>query len=63
MSSWKENNLKDNLAQTKLQLQEESVEQGTVKCDGRRSCPICPPIQERDTFKNADDSRTFKRVR
>ena len=36
------------------------VENGTYRCNGRRSCQICPLIREGDTFKDANDSGTFK---
>ena len=36
------------------------MEKGTSRCNGRRSCQICPLIREGDTFENANDSRTFK---
>ena len=53
--------LKDNLVRAKLQpLEEELVEKGTSRCNGRKSCQICPLIREGDTFKDANDSRTFK---
>ena len=53
-------NFKDTLVRAKLQPEnEELVEKGTHKCNGRR-CQICPIMQEGSMFYNADDSRYFR---
>ena len=53
-------NFKDTLVRAKLQPEnEELVEKGTHKCNGRR-CQICPMMQEGSMFYNADDSRFFR---
>ena len=53
-------NVKDTLVRAKLQPEnEELVEKGTHKCNGRR-CQICPMMQEGSMFYNADDSRFFR---
>ena len=50
-------NFKDTLVWAKLQPEnEELVEKGTHKCNGRR-CQICPMMQEGSMFYDADDSR------
>ena len=36
------------------------MEKGTSRCNGTRSCEICPLTREWDTLNNANDSRTFK---
>ena len=56
----KAKNFKDTLVRAKLQPEnEELVEKGTHKCNGRR-CQICPMMQEGSMFYNADDSRFFR---
>ena len=43
----KAKSLKDNLVRAKLQpLEEELVKKGTSRCNGRKSCQICPLIRE-----------------
>ena len=44
-------NLKDKLVRAKLpDLDEELMEKGTFRCNGRKSCQICPLMREGDTF-------------
>ena len=38
----------------------ELMEKGTFRCNGRRSCQICPLMREGDTFHNFDSTRSFK---
>ena len=53
-------NLKDTLVRAKIKpLVEEQVEKGTFRCNGRRSCQICPIVVEGDTFGNFNESRSF----
>ena len=53
--------LKDKLLRAKLQsIDEELMEKGTFRCNGRRSCQICPLMREGDTFHNFDSTRSFK---
>ena len=53
--------LKDKLVQAKLpSIDEELMEKGTFRCNGRRSCQICPLMKEGDTFQNSDSTRSFK---
>ena len=50
-------NFKDTLVRAKLQpVNEELVEKGADKCNGRR-CQICPMMQEESISYNAEDSR------
>ena len=54
-------NLKDKLVRAKLPtIDEELMEKGTFRCNGRRSCQICPLMREGDTFYNFDSTRSFK---
>ena len=47
--------LKDKLVRAKLpSIDEELMEKGTFRCNGRRSCQICPLMKEGDTFQNSD---------
>ena len=41
-------------------IDEELMEKGTFRCNGRRSCQICPLMKEGDTFQNHDSTRSFK---
>ena len=41
-------------------IDKELTEKGTVRCNGRRSCQICPLMKEGDTFQNSDSTRSFK---
>ena len=53
--------LKDKLVRAKLpSIDEELMEKGTFRCNGRRSCQICPLMKEGDTFQNSDSTRSFK---
>ena len=53
--------LKDKLVRAKLpSIDEELMEKGTFRCNGRRSCQICPLMREGDTFHNFDSTRSFK---
>ena len=53
-------NLKDTLVRAKLRPSgEEQVEKGTFRCNGRKSCQICPIVVEGDTFRNFNESRSF----
>ena len=53
-------NLKDTLVRAKLRPSgEEQVEKGTFRCNGRKSCQICPIVVEGDTFGNFNESRSF----
>ena len=55
------NSLKDKLVRAKLpSIDEELMEKGTFRCNGRRSCQICPLMREGDTFHNFDSTRSFK---
>ena len=54
-------NLKDKLVRGKLpDLDEELMEKGTFRCNGRKSCQICPLMREGDTFQNFNSTRSFK---
>ena len=54
-------NLKDKLVRAKLpDLDEELMEKGTFRCNGRKSCQICPLMREGDTFQNFNSTRSFK---
>ena len=35
------------------------MEKGTSRCNGRKSCQICPIVVEGDTFGNFNESRSF----
>ena len=53
--------LKDKLVRAKLpSIDEELMKKGTFRCNGRRSCQICPLMREGDTFHNFDSARSFK---
>ena len=53
-------NLKDTLVRAKLKpSDEEQVEKGTFRCNGRRSCQICPIVVEGNTFGNYNESRSL----
>ena len=53
-------NLKGTLVRAKLRPSgEEQVQKGTFRCNGRRSCQICPIVVEGDTFGNFNESRSF----
>ena len=53
--------MKDKLVRAKLpSIDEELMEKGTFRCNGRRSCQICPLMKEGDTFQNSDSTRSFK---
>ena len=41
-------------------IDEELMEKGTFRCNGRRSCQICHLMREGDTFHNFDSTRSFK---
>ena len=41
-------------------IDEELMEKGTFRCNGRRSCQICPLMREGDSFHNFDSTRSFK---
>ena len=52
-------NLKDTLVRAKLKpSDEEQVEKGAFRCNGRRSCQICPIVVEGNTFGNFNESRS-----
>ena len=53
--------LKDKLVRAKLpSIDDELMEKGTFRCNGRRSCHICPLLMEGDTFRNFDSTRSLK---
>ena len=55
--------LKDKLVRAKLpSINEELMEKSTFRCNGRRSCQICPLMREGDTFHNFDSTRSFKNL-
>ena len=52
--------LKDKLVRAKLpSIDAELMEKGTFRCNGRRSCQICPLMREGDTFHNFDSTRSL----
>ena len=54
-------NLKDTLVRAKIKpLVEEQVEKGTFRCNGRRSCQICPIVVEGD-YGAAGGSKIIRR--
>ncbi len=53
-------NLKDTLVRSTLSSNvEERVENGSFKCNGRKSCQICSVIKKENTFSHSDNSKVF----
>ena len=53
--------LKEKLVRPKLlSIDEELTEKGIFRCNGRRSCQICPLMKKGGTFQNHNSTRSFK---